>query len=73
MFSPPITLGLVILMVRCMKPSCFVAWRTDTLYSPYFCTPLGLPSGQYWWHTSYSGEKGLQYSQATHDLVAGQL
>ena len=55
-FSCLITWGSVILMTRSMKPSCFVAWRTDTLYSPYFCTPLVLPSGQYWWHTSCSEE-----------------
>ena len=56
--SCPITWGSVMLIMRSTKPSCFVAWRTDTLYSPYFCTPLVLPSGQYWWHTSCGAEAG---------------
>ena len=42
------TLGLVMLILRCTKPSCFVAWRTDTVNSPYFCTPLVSSAGQYW-------------------------
>ena len=54
--SHVITLGFVMLMTRSMKPSCSVTRRTDTLYSPYFCTPLVLPSGQYWWHISCSEE-----------------
>ena len=44
-----ITLGLVMLILRCMKPSsCFVVWRTETVNSPYLFTPLVLSAGQYW-------------------------
>ena len=67
-FSCPITWGSVMLMMRSTKPSCFVAWRTDTLYSPYFWTPLVLPSGQYWWHTS-CGEENMVAGNAVHCSV----
>ena len=56
-----LTLGLVTLNTRCMKPSCCVAWRTDTLNSPYFCPLLVSPVGQYWWHTSCREERSQIY------------
>jgi len=57
-----LTLGLVTLSTRCMKPSCCVIWRTDTLNSPYLCPLLVSPVGQYWWHTSCREERSQIYA-----------
>ena len=43
-----LTLVLVTLSIRCMKPFICVAWRTNTLNSPYFCPFLMSSVGQYW-------------------------
>ena len=65
-----LTLVLVTLSIRCMKPFICVAWRTNTLNSPYFCPFLMSSVGQYWWHTSWIEEASIMLIYSWHRLCS---